>query len=675
MGYLEDTGLAPEAPKTEYPLGGPTSLKGLAQSAPARVGERQGLSFGDFTLTQDDHNRLATFLQQELNRANAETQEFRQALALWREFVDPKDEPKDFPWEGASNVFVPIPRTVIDALKASIKQTVNRQQQRFTCEIDAAYAGIDETEVAKAQIAAVKFAELIAGADYLNLSRFLDEIVEELLVGGIGPDRLTSERDERTVVTRGGVESKIIFRTGPRLTVVPLDFWVWPAGLWRSVQEMPWVGQMTPHTPASLRLRAQAPWNYRNVEEVLATRAGAGSDANEQQRESAIKQMAFSTIIRTYEIELVWDVYGDGKYHDILVTFNLDTGLIHRVIYNPLGDGLKSYDAEVGSPRSGTVFGRGIIEPIVQPCRGINTAVNQTFDAQTLANAPCILYPEGSAAADILKDGFVPGLPIPYKEQVKEIDVLKFPDPSATSFQMVQFFLQIVERLTRVGPNRLGEVSAGRRTPASLGLASQQLGAELIDELIDRLRDHVGRQWSRAYTLYLEDDPTIFTRLLGEEDGTLLRQIVEESKRSRKSMQETLHIRLYASSATRSQELERQNAIAVTQLTFGWFRQVIELVQMYLQPGAPPAARDVLLDVLKSSQEQMRRIVVLSNQPDAETLIPDVAERLESIPPPSPLPTAPPGTPPPGGATAPAGAAISPDIIQMANELAGGGGA
>lgn len=670
---LDDPGLAPVAPRTEYPLGGPTSSKGLAQAAPARVGERQTLSYGDFSLTQDQHTRLANFLQQELNRALDETREFREALATWRLFVDPKDEPKDYPWDGASNVFVPIPRTVLDALKASVKQTVNRQLRKFVAEIDAGYAGIDESDVPRAQNAAVKFAELISGADYLNLSRTLDEEVEELLVGGIGPLRLTSERDERRVVTRGGAERNVVFRAGPRLTVIPLDFWMWPAGLWRNVQEMPWVGQMTPHTPASLRLRAQPPWNYRNVEEVLATRAGAGADANEQQRESAIKQMAFSSIIHTYEIELVWDVYGDGKFHDILVTFNLDTGLIHRIIYNPLGDGLKSYDVEVGSPRSGTIFGRGIIEPIVQPCRGINTAVNQTFDAQTLANAPCILYPEGSAAADILRDGFAPGLPIPYKENIKEIDVLKFPDPSATSFQMVQFFLQIVERLTRVGPNRLGEISAGRRTPASLGLASQQLGAELIDEMIDRLRDTLGRLWARAFILYLDEDPTIFTRLLGDEDGVLLRQIVERSRNERQNVQEALHIRLYASSATRSQELERQNAIAVTQLTSGWFRQVIELVQLYLQPGAPPQARDVLLDVLKSSQEQMRRIVALSNQPDAANLIPDVAERLESIPPSSPLPTAPGGPPPPPGASVGAGAGggISPDVLHMAEQLGG----
>lgn len=674
---LDDIGLAPKAEPTEFPRAQAIdrTAPGLGQAAPARVGSRGRTNFGDFELNEDEHARLANFLNEEITRAEQETEGFREELTLWREYVDPKPRAKSFPWSNASNIFVPIPRLILDTVKAAVKQTITRQVRLYTSEVDdgtVAALGLPEGTTARLREAVVRFAELVAGEPYLDLKRTLDEALEELLVAGFVPLKLVLDREEMNLWVRGGRQETVVFRSGPRLITVPAGTFVFPAGLWRSAQEMLWCGNWVYLTAAELRRRAAAPWSYKHVEETITTGGATEKPSAYQQREEATGQMVTLPGYKTYEIALVWDVYGDGKLADLLVTYNKHSNLLHRVIYNPTGDGLKPFEIEVASPRSGVWLGRGVIEPIVQPCRGINASVNQTFDAQTLANAPSVLYPEGGSAATVLANGFFPGLPIPYKESSDEISILKFPEPSAVSWQMVQFFLSIVERLTRTGPGQTGEVEAGRRSSASLGLAIAQAGRELTDELIDRIRDTLGRLTSRAIHIYADDEPDMFARLLGPDDGALLLEAIRAAKAARKTVFDVFKLRLTASSGTRSVELERQAAMATLQMTMQWEKEMIGLAQLFLQipqAGLPPeaaaAAQGILIDVATASQLQVRRLVELSNQPDVQNIVPDIAARLASLALAPPAPQAAPAAQTGTGAapSADAGAAGAAELL------------
>jgi hypothetical protein len=275
--------------------------------------------------------------------------------------------------------------------------------------------------------------------------------------------------------------------------------------------------------------------------------------------------------------------------------------------------------------------------------------VNQTFDSQTLANAPCLIYPEESAVAEMMAGsaGFYPGMGLPYKESKEEYGILQFPKPEASSFLVVNFFQQIIERLTRIGPSRMGDVSEGRRVPATLGLSSQQIGGELIDEFIDRERDTWGRVLGRYFALIYTDQPAIFRSILGVEDGQLVEDIVRASIDGQRTLEETIRIRLSASSGTRSVELDRQNALANVQAMMTWYEKAIELVTLYTQAPEGPG-RAILLNIMQSSEEQMRRLVEMSQQPDAGLIVPFISKDMEQIPPPPPPapPTGPPGAPP-----------------------------
>lgn len=630
----------------------------------------------DINLTAKQEERLATYLMQELIRSQSETKEFRDKVILWRDFIDPRPTTKSFPWEGASSVFMPIPRMILDAFKATFKQSIWRQKDVFVSTITSPeHAGIQENQMHDANLAASKMAEYLArDPGHINLEFHMDGWIEEMLTTGIGPIKLIVEQDIRPVVVKGKKQILVTVRNGPRLFVVPVGTWVWPAGLWNSVQEMPWVGNWTVLTSEALRLRKARPWNYKHIDEVIENvTTGIGAHGEDyQNRLEKIGQLSQEDPgHQIYEIYLHWRLNDtpDAPLHDLLVTYSLKANKILRARYNPAGDGSKPYDVEVASPRSATIFGRGIIEPIVQPVRGINTAINQTFDSMTLANAPIILYPEDSTAGSVLAGGFAPGISLPYKEDKAEIDVLKLPDPSATSFALVNFFQNVIERLTRITPSNTGDVASGKRVPATLGMQSMQQSAELIDEMIDRLRNTVGRIMSRAFVLYNEHDPGIFERVLGPEKGALLKTIVDKSVGDSRNLYEILRLRLTASSTTRSIELERQNTMATAQLLFAWYEKAIGLVQLYFQsqldPTMAPTAKEILLSILKAAQEQMKRIVELANTPDAQLLVPDIAAMIEQA-----APMMPPMTPPMGPAMA-GGGGMPPEMMAM---MQGGGG-
>jgi hypothetical protein len=272
------------------------------------------------------------------------------------------------------------------------------------------------------------------------------------------------------------------------------------------------------------------------------------------------------------------------------------------------------------------------MDSIMPLSKAINQAVNSTFNAQTLANTPSLLYPEDSPNAEILSAnaGYFPGIPLTVRESKDELGILEFPSPTNTVFTMVGYLQQRLDFLTRVTPGRLGDVGEGKRTPASLGLGIQQLGARLTDEITDRIRATLGRLVSRAIVLYHLEDPNFFLRLLGETRGSLIVTVIEKSLDENVALNEIIKVRLTASSALNSRELERQNALAVSQLVFQWYTQVVQLIQLFAGVQ-DPAIRQMLTMIVAASQNQVKRIVELSDEPDSEELVPDLASLLMQV--------------------------------------------
>ena len=190
------------------------------------------------------------------------------------------------------------------------------------------------------------------------------------------------------------------------------------------------------------------------------------------------------------------------------------------------------------------------------------------------------------------------------------------------------FFLNIVERLSRVGPPRLGDVSQAQRTPATLGLSMQQLGAEVIDEFIDRSSDILGNYMGRTLRLDYLDDPEVFERTIGE-SGRLVRAVVERSVQAERPVGELLKIRLFVTSASRNKELEKQNRFAMTQLAFTWYEKATQTAIALSQPDIPPLAREVLMAVLKGSRELVAGLAELLEQPDIEVVVPDLMSLMQ----------------------------------------------
>lgn len=613
------------------------------------VGEITKLNYGDVNLSGVESEELTRFLVSEIVQAEMNKSEWRCKLVDWRKIMDPPKEEKNVPWPGAANFQVPLGRIAVDAVKAGVKETFDRKQkQLFVSEVvSVTDAGIEEGQIDATQQAFNALCEKLArDPDRLDIPRKLDEFLDEMGVSGMAVAKLTSEREEyslRVAVGRtseGAIETEIkpvVVQGGPQIHIVPTETFAGPAGGWSSLDRLPWLGNYVWLTPPEIERRAQPPWNYVNVKETLSGLETYGSDLVAAARAKALGHGLGQLGARVYDIFLYWALEDPKLKKKVLnalqVTICPVSGKINRIL---LTDGSHPYEKEVYSPRAGALEGRGLIEHAEQLIRGINTSINQTFDAQTLANCPSIQYPEGSSTAEKLEGGFVPGLQLPNDSgNPASIEVLKFPDAGSVSFQIIDLFMTLFGQLTRVGPGQMGDVSQGRRTPATLGLAMQQVGAELRDELIDRIRLTFGRIMSKALMLQYQDAPEVIDEILDPDGAALVKRVLQRSVEMKRSLNKLIHIRLAASSAVRSKELERQNALAIFQTSLGWSQQIFMLMQTIFTPqfaALPPPAKKVVLDLIGSSEKQLRRLLELSEIPDSHTLIPEVAESLsESV--------------------------------------------
>lgn len=604
------------------------------------------IDYGDVKVRPSDVERLSLFLDQEIQAFDNGTQQFQSDLRDWRECMDPKKRTKDFPWKNAANFFMPIGRIVVDSIKSTVKETVDRKNKKlFVAEIlSPADVGLEEGQIHDAEMAVVELCEKFAREPgYLDLSAVLDEALDEMPVSGLAAFKLTNDTDVRNLVVATGRDEngiatrdtqRVVFHTGPRIDVTPTETFFFPLGQYKSVADMPYVGNWLTMTPAMLENRALPPYNYKYTAECARVGASSLESMNlvTAKRQDAIGQTGFVSEVKIYEVFIRgWRLYKDSNdLYALRVTYCPASRYVLKIA---LTDASYPYELEYYSKRAGTIVPRGGIEHIVQCIAAINTGINQTFDAQTLANSPSITYPEESQAQDKLENGYFPGLQLPSPEK-GSIDVLKFPDASALSLEMLGFFQNYIQQLTRIGPSVLGDLSAGRRTPATLGLSMQQASNQLIDELIDRLRLTIGRLMGRSFVMYYQDDPNIFDELLGPEKGGLVRTIVQTSLEKRRSVAEIVRLRLSGSSAARSIELERQNLLAVTQLSMAWTKMAVELMTLLFSPEAamvPVEGKQAVIALLKAQEVQLRRVVELSDIPDAASVVPKIAEMIEGV--------------------------------------------
>ncbi len=383
----------------------------------------ESLFFRRVKLDKDQRQRIEKDLKALYKDAIDTRGDLDQLLAHWNDMAEGIAQPKDFPWQDSSNLFVPITEIHLNNIHAQARQTMLKgdqlayvKQVGFKGSADSAakaekflnykcaqeiplvdrlnqliWAVLrDGTSIAQIQWvnkkekvsrivdfqSAKEFIETFADAEEAGLSdKQYARVLDKLNAGK--PAALVIEKDE------------IVYR-GPSVTCVQLsDFLMAPMTSVRTDMAR-LVGKRFEMMESDL-LMAEEQWGWGEMERVLR-RAQTGLTDLSTTLKDAIegiyrKQTEYGAYVLADGIHRI-DLDGDGIAERYLFVFHPETGALVDYRYYPYVHGRDCFVPVRCKKRPNRFLGRGKCQQLDDLNSEINTQHNQRIDSRTITTVP-----------------------------------------------------------------------------------------------------------------------------------------------------------------------------------------------------------------------------------------------------------------------------------------------
>ncbi len=385
--------------------------------------ELDKLFFRKVRLSEDQKQRVEADLNV-LYRDAIETRgDLDQLLAHWNDMAEGIAQPKDFPWQDSSNLFVPITEIHLNNLHASARQTLLKadsiayvRQIGFQGSADSAAKAEkflnykctqeiplvdrlnqltwatfrDGTAIAQIQWA-IKKEPVSTIIDFKEAKEFLSVFPDAESAGMSDTqyakvlDKLNSGKPASLVVTK----DQVTYR-GPSVTPVQLsDFLMSPMTSTRTDMAR-LVGKRFEMMESDL-LMAEEQWGWQNMSRVLKRQQTGLQDLSTTLKDSIEgiyrKQSEHGAYVLVDGIHRI-DLDGDGIAEKYLFVFHPETKALIDFRYYPYIHGRDCFVPVRAKKRPGRFLGRGVCQMLDDLNSEINTQHNQRIDSRTISTVP-----------------------------------------------------------------------------------------------------------------------------------------------------------------------------------------------------------------------------------------------------------------------------------------------
>jgi len=568
-------------------------------------------------LSSDRQKFICKWLEDNIKSALETHGELEDKYKLWNDQFEskPKQKVKNFPFEKASNLVVPMQSITVNAMVARHIQSIKAMKPFWT--VTARSKNWTDH--------AMPTQRLLDYAQEYEM-RMYEQLVDYLYCEGnlgTGFAKVPWLRETYQNKTYDDTGKIIVYEyeksDGPRfLPIHPADF-IMPTTSIQSIQECPWVAHRFRLNWWTIARRASGPDPaYINTEKIKSwytTQASDFTDALE-----ANEHIFRSENIQEYELFEVWadfDYDEDNIFETCVFTYHLESNTLIRATLNPFKHGLRPFVSTQCFPRAHRVLGIGYGQKLERLQEGISAAANQAIDNASLANARCLKAKKGS--------GIKPGVKIyPGKvfmlSNMDDLETFQLGDIYPSSAMIINFLRDFSERDTGVSDYSLGKESqvVGSAATATSTLALIQEGSKMFDFLLGNLRLTLNKVAYMTYSLYSQFKPSGLTFSLLGDDA----QLIEETWAAPESdVTRGLTFELTASSAYINQTLERESWIQLFNLILGYYSKIFESTQVIFDPMAPPQLKVLAGKMAASGQLIMERIIQHWNILDADRIL------------------------------------------------------
>lgn len=531
---------------------------------------------------------------------------------------------KDFPWEGASNLVVPVIATTVDSIVSRI--------------VNAIFGASDIWSSVARSGAWVKLADPIqlwlnwVGKEVLKIKDACKVWFLTTVKHGTGVAKMTWEQRRRNVVYKDSsgtlVKEQIIIHDGPKIQPVPLpDFLVSNDAIHTfDVQNCEWVAQRSLYTKKGL-LEAVASGLFLKdkVDSILKlTRTQTTDYEQEVQTNTGISVNEY----KDYEVWELWgsyDIDKDGIPEEIVLNIHLESRTILRCVYNFYRHQERPFHLIRYMPRDNSIFGVGIVQMLKDIQEEITAIHNQRLDNATLSNTRAFKRKRGCTLGS---EDIYPGAMIDV-EEADDITELAMGEAHATLLTEEMHTGAYGEKRTGISDYSVGRESSaiGSRATATSTLAIIQEGNKRFQMTIGDIREalsNIAHQVIMLYQQFAVDSEVMYEMFSPQE-----KQIVQQYfKLPAELSRANVLIDTPAISEVYNKDIQRQTMLTLMQVMKQYYESTMQAFSVALNPQAPQPVKDLASQGAKAASDIWLKILEAFDFSDAETFVPDIEKML-----------------------------------------------
>lgn len=551
---------------------------------------------------------------------------FQTKLPEWRRLYEarPLEQNRQFPFENASNLVVPIIGIHCDTLHAGIMASIWKTKPIFYSKLYGTYEK-DMDPIRQAWEDWLVFEAL--EPDELDLYTTESEWIAEIIRYGTSTLKVCNTQryddyfqpaGDSNSTANGNFIRKVKY-DGPLPQKLAYQDFLIPENVakWQHADIKIHIARLTHYD--LLQRKQYGMYDTAAVDAILADPDRRSPDYVTKQRQEDADARTSSQGYAEWDIHecwLNWKTNDNNFTPRIICWYHFKSNTLMRAVYDfypdqPFIMGRLLY-------RDDSVRGYGLCETLGQFQEEIAVIHNQRRDNQTVATTKVWRVDPNSK----LHEGYkvYPGAMLPAEDG--EIEPLAQGEVSALSIEEEQLTLDLAERRSGVSPPQQG---FGAGTQGKRGVYSAAGTMSLLQEGNRRSDDtnadiryahaRLGQILSRQYAFLGLDAKKL--KFFGQQ-ADLIKEAADLVKAGK------IGLVVNASSASVNREIEKQNDLMLTQIMNKHYQTIGQLVQAVQNVSSSPAVKDYFTHVIDSSNKLMRSILRNFGKDDVDILIPEV---------------------------------------------------
>lgn len=631
----------------------------------------------DLRISPEKRTALIEYLYDELTASKLARAGVEEVWEKIQRMYDQLDVPekKDYPFEGAANVMIPIIPTYVEQVHARLMDTLYAPEDTYAVKPTNEDLHQFARAVRRWLTWASKNELMEESADYSSILQLLklgtmvqkvvylqEDVVLQRWNEGAGSFQKITER----------------MKDNPEYIDVHISDFFWQMHA-RRIEQSTWRAHRIRLSWNEIKQRVAAGrYDKDEVEKIRQWYETGQTPMQEEESQIIGIEPALLQEFELYEFWFEYPLDADSPPTD--EQGNIDTELsalpvklqavIHadarvavQLKYNTFPLGLDPFEIAPFVGRELQVLGIGIGHMALPFQIEITAMHNQRLDNATVVNTVSFKYKADASFPADMKITPGGGLPV---DEMDDIETFSIGSKADSSIQAEQQAHNILQERIGIRELALDDVALSK-APATTTLAILQEKGRRLDGVLRTIRRFKKRMMLKTVLLYKRYYPRQkLIDLFGQVDGALIVQMLDGL--SEQQIWDNMGIEIAATTSATSRELEKRSKMEMFNVLMAFYDKYLGYVQAASNPQLPPPLQQLLLSIGQGLAGFVDELMADYNLYGRAEFIPNFQEILAQT-------QALPGPAPNGAGAAPPGSAVQPAGVRAAPQGAQAGGA